>query len=157
MNSNKLDLAMTILKFALGFIGIAICIPLFFGANQTSTMAEQEAFREGVGMGLASFFTGLATILGVALVVAFFVVQLITNTKRTVLSIIGILVMLGLYFILTLAGTSDTNESLALGEKNLASDSTLASTSAGIYTVFVGLAVGLLVVVLGPLMGKYRK
>jgi hypothetical protein len=91
----------------------------------------------------------------VALVLLFFFVQLITNPKRTVISIFGILLFVGVYLVISLIGTVDTNETLAL--RNPVSLGVINTTSAGIYTILIGMFAGLLVVILGPLMGRYRK
>ena len=108
-------------------------------------------------MSLPTSFAGFIIFASVGLILFFFVVQLIKTPKKTALSIIGILVALVLYFILVLIGTSDTNESLALLEDVQVDQGTIASASAGLYIVIIGIIVALLVVVLGPLMGRYRK
>jgi hypothetical protein len=108
-------------------------------------------------MAFAISYTGFIFFLGVGIVILFFLVQLATNTKKTVKSIIGMIAALVVYLIFYVAGTSDTNESLNLAESVQVADSTIVSTTAGIYTVIVGFAVGILVWVLGPFMGRLRK
>jgi uncharacterized membrane protein len=122
-----------------------------------NTLEQQEAFRDGRSMSIATSFAGFIIFASVGLILFFFVVQLITNPKKTVLSIIGILVALVLYLILVLIGTSDTNESLALLEDVQVDQGTIVSSSAGLYTVIIGIIVALLAVVLGPFLGRYRK
>ena len=148
---------MNILKFGLVAVGVIACILVITGPNMEATLEEQEAFREGGSLGLAINYTMLIIIASVAVVLFFFVVQLITNTKRTVMSIIGILVALVLYLIFWAMGTSDTNESLNLLEDVQVEQGTIATTTAGLYTALVGLFVGLLVWFLSPLMGRMRK
>jgi len=155
MKSNKLDLAMTILKFGLVFIGVTLCLLIINGPNAEQPVAEQLAFRESGKLGAAISYSGILLFACVAIVVLFFVIQLITNTKRTVFSIIGIIVAFVIYFIISIAGTSDTNASLAL--RDPVASSTINSTSAGIYTVIIGLVISILVILLGPLMGRMRK
>lgn len=155
MKSNKLDLAMNVLKFGLVAIGVVLCLLIINGPNAEQTQMEIETFREGASLGAAISFSGLLLFLCVAVVVLFFIVQLITNTKKTVFSIIGIIVAFVLYFILSMVGTSDTNASLAL--RDPVADSTINSTSAGLYTVIIGLVISILVIVLGPFMGRMRK
>ena len=82
---------------------------------------------------------------------------MITNTKKTVYSIIGILVALVIYLIFWAAGTSDTNESLALLEDVQVEQGTIATTTAGLYTAIICLVIGVLAWILSPLMGKMRK
>ena len=148
---------MNILKFGLVAVGVIACILVITGPNMEATLEEQEAFREGGSLGLAINYTMLIIIASIAVVLFFFVLQLITNTKRTVMSIIGILVALVLYLIFWAIGTSDTNESLQLMEDVQVEQGTIATTTAGLYTALVGLFVGLLVWFLSPLMGRMRK
>ena len=155
MDTKKLNLFMSILKFGLVAIGVLLCLFLFGGPNMENTLEQQEVFRDGTSLSLATSFTGFIIFASIGLILIFFVVQLITNPKKTVMSIIGLLVALVLYLVLTMIGTSDTNESLALRDPvDLA---TIGSTSAGLYTVVIGIIVAMLVVVLGPFMGRLRK
>lgn len=73
------------------------------------------------------------------------------------MSIIGLIVALVVYLIAWAMGTADTNATLQLSETNQVGDGTLATTSAGIYTAIIGVVVALLVWILSPLMGRYRK
>lgn len=155
MKSNKLDLAMNVLKFGLVAIGVVLCLLIINGPNANALITEQEEFREGIKLGATISYSGILLFACTSLVVLFFVVQLITNTKRTIFSIIGIIVAFIIYFILSLIGTGDTSASLAL--KDEVSKSTISSTSAGLYTVIIGLVIAILVIVLGPFMGRMRK
>lgn len=155
MKSNKLDLAMNVLKFGLVAIGVILCLLIINGPNAEQPILEQETFREGASLGAAISYSGLLLFACAAIVVLFFVVQLITNTKRTVFSIIGIIVAFVIYFVISMMGTSDDNASLAL--RDPVSLSTINSTSAGLYTVIIGLVISVLVIVLGPFMGRMRK
>lgn len=155
MKSNKLDLAMNILKFGLVIIGVILCILVINGPNAEDPVLEQEAFREGGRLGAAISYTMIVMFACVGLVLLFFVMQLITNPKKTIMSIIGIVAALALYLVLSLFGSTDTWETLAL--RDPVSDSTIASTTAGIYTVVIGLVVAIVMIFLGPLMGKLRK
>jgi uncharacterized membrane protein len=156
MDTKKLNLYMSILKVGLAAIGAILCLFLFGGVSTEAPIAEQEAFRDGTSLGLAVSFTGFIIFASVGLILLFFVVQLITNPKKTVMSIIGLLAALVLYLIFTIMGTSDTNESLAL-IRNPVDLGTIASTTAGLYTVLTGVIVAFLAVILGPFLGRYRK
>lgn len=155
MKSNKIDLAMSVLKFGLGTIGVILCLLVILGPNANAPIIEQEEFREGVKLGATISYTGILLFACASLVVLFFVVQLITNTKKTVFSIIGIIVAFVIYFVLSMIGTGDTSETLAL--RNPVSNGTISSTTAGIFTVIIGLIISILVIVLGPFMGRMRK
>lgn len=155
MNTKKLDLIMSILKFGLIGIGVILCLFLFAGPNMEGTIEQQETFRDGSSLSLATSFTGFIIFASVGLILVFFVVQLISNPKKTFMSIVGIIAALVLYLILTMVGTGDDNASLAL--RDPVDLGTIASTMAGIYTVLIGIIVALAVVVLGPFMGRFRK
>lgn len=155
MDAKKLTLIMNVLKFGLVGLGVILCLTLFNGPNMESPLAEQADFREGASLGLATSYTGFIFFAGIGLILLFFVVQLISNPKKTIISIVGLLAALVLYFIISMGGTSDTNESLAL--RDPVSLETIASTTAGLWTAIIGVVAGLVLVLLGPLMGRYRK
>jgi amino acid transporter len=157
METKKLNLFMSILKIGLVAIGVILSLFIIGGPNMESTVEAQETFREGASMSLATSFTGFIIFASIGLILLFFVVQLITNPKKTVMSIIGLLVARVLYLIFLMIGTSDTNESLALLEDVQVAQGTIASSSAGLYTVISGVVIALLVAVFGPLFGRYRK
>ena len=123
-------------------------------------MAEEKVrdeFMESFSLGLAVNYTLYIILGGIAVILVFFLIQLITNTKKTALSIAGILAAGILYLIFKLMGTTDTNESLALAEKVQQDADVISTTTAGIYTGLFLLAIGALVWILGPLMGRLRK
>lgn len=155
MNSNKLNSIMNIVKFGLAFIGVIVCMLIISGPNGEQPMAEQAAFREGAKLGAAISYTGILMFACAAVIVLFFIVALISNTKRTIYSIIGIIVAFVIYFVITMMGTSDTNATLAL--RDPVSASTINTTSAGIYTIIIGLILSILAILLGPFMGRLRK
>lgn len=159
MDTKKLNMAMTILKFAIAVIGIIACIwVVVTSPGADGEELAQKDFAESAQMGLAINFTIITIVSAIALVLLFFAFQLATNTKKTVMSISGIVAAFVLYFILRLAGSSDTNESLQMSAKNLTDDATIAATTAGIWTVIIGIAVATLLALVGPfVLGKYRK
>ena len=108
-------------------------------------------------MNLITSFTGFIIFASIGLILLFFVLQLISNPKKTILSIIGLLAALVLYLFFLMIGTSDTNESLALLEDVQVAQGAIRSSSAGIYTVVLAVFVALMVAVFGPLLGRYRK
>ena len=157
MDTRKLNMFMNILKFGLVAVGVIAAFLVIGGPNMEVEEATRNEFRDGARMGMAINYTLLIIIASVVFVLFFFVMQLITNTKKTVMSIIGLIAALVVYLIFLAAGTSDTNASLQLQETQYVADSTLASTTAGLYTVIIGVVVGLLVWILSPLMGRFRK
>ncbi len=94
METKKLNLFMSILKIGLVAIGVILSLFIIGGPNMEGTVEAQETFREGASMSLATSFTGFIIFASVGLILVFFVIQLITNPKKTVMSIIGLLVAL---------------------------------------------------------------
>ncbi len=155
MKSKKVDLTLNLLKFVLGGIGVVLCMLIFNGPNGEDTLMNQVAFRESAKLSATINYTGIIIFVGAAIILLFFFVQLVSNPKKTIFSIIGIVIALAVYLLIRSMGTDDTNASLAL--RDPVSDSSINATSAGIYTIFVGLIVSALVIVLGPFMGRLRK
>jgi len=161
MENKKFDLAMTIIKFGIGGIGLIACLWVLFtspGGESKELVMVKEQFAESPQMGLAINYTIIIIAAALIGVVLFFVFQLVTNFKKTAMSIIGIIAALVLYLVLRVMGTTDTNESLNLVGDYATSDSTLSATTAGLWVVIIGISVGILLAILGPfILGKYRK
>lgn len=138
---------MNILKVVLVAIGVVSCLLLFNGPDINGDPKEVEDFRDGARLGFASVFTGFIVFLGIGLILFFFVVQLISNPKKTILSILGLIAALVIYLVFWAAGTSDTNETLQL--RHPVDQATITATSAGLWTTLVALAVGLLAIISG--------
>jgi len=151
MENKKMALGLNAVKILLAVLGFIACVLVIGGPNATgdTPVSEIEAFRDGGAMGFTMSLTGFVIIACLALVLIFFIVQLITNPKKTVLSIIGILVVMVLYFILTMAGTSDTMETLNPQISEPVSQGTIDSTSAGIMTVIIAIFAAIAVVIWG--------
>jgi len=156
MDAKKLTVGLNALKFSIAIVGVVLSLFLFNAPNVVAGTEAVETYRDGsVIFSSAIWFTIIIFFALCALVLLFFFVQLISNPKRTVISILGILIFLGIYLVISLMGTTDTNETLAL--RNQVSSGVINTTSAGIYTIIIGMFAGLLVVILGPFMGRYRK
>jgi hypothetical protein len=160
MDSKKLNLFMNIIKYGLVAIGVIACILVIGGPNAEAPLEDQDSFRDGGQLGMAINYTLLIILAGVGVVLAFFVMQLITNTKKTVMSIIGLIVALVVYLIFWAMGTSDTNESLLLAEDVQVEQGTIATTTAGLYTVIVAVLVAVLTAVFGrwrTILSSFKK
>ena len=157
MDDKKLNLIMTILKVALVVVGVIACFLVIMGPNADSPVKERDAFLASFNLALAINYTLYIVLGGAEIIVLFFLVVLVTNTKKTALSIVGILVALVVYLIFWGAGSSDTNESLMLSEKLATDAATIGTVTAGIYTAMVGIVLGGLVWILSPLVGRLRK
>lgn len=84
MNSNKLTLGLNIFRYVLGAIGILACILIIGGPNASGDVETSvvESFRDGARMSFAISYTGFIIIACVALVLIFFILQLISNPKE---------------------------------------------------------------------------
>jgi hypothetical protein len=155
MSAKNINLLLNIIKFGLGGLGVVLSMLLFYAPNVSAGTEAVEAYRDGAQMSYAIWFTFALMFLLLGIVLLFFFLELISRPKKTIIAILGIFVSLIVYFILIGIGTSDTTDTLLL--KNPVSQGVVDTTTAGVYTIMVGMAVGVLVIVLGPLMGRYRK
>lgn len=156
MDAKKLNIGLTALKFIVAIVGVVLSLFLFNAPNVEAGTEVVETYRDSdVVFSSAIWFTMITLIALIGLVLLFFVVQLITNPRKTIISIVGVLIFVIIYLIMNMAGTSDTNETLAL--RNPVDLSVISTTTAGIYTILIGMFAGILVIVLGPFMGRFRK
>ena len=156
MISNKnIPLFLNILKATLAGLGVLFCFLVIGGPNVNEKIEVVEAFRDSTKMDLAILYMIGLISAGVVLILLFFLIQLITQSKKTVMSIIGILAALIIYLIFYAAGTSDTSATLLL--KNPVSDGVVATTTAGLYTVGVALFAGIVAIVVFPIINFFKK
>jgi len=155
MDAKKTALLLNIIKFVLSGVGVLACILVINGPNTNAGSQVVEEFRDGFEMSFALLFTIAVIFACVAMIIAFFVIHFISQPKKTALSIMGILVSFVVYMVFYIGGTSDTSKSLLL--KNEVSDGVVLTTTAGIYTTFVALAVAVLVIILLPIYNRFKK
>ena len=155
MDAKKTALLLNTIKFVLSGVGVLACILVINGPNTNAGSQVVEEFRDGFEMSFAMLFTIAVIFACVAMIIAFFVLHFISQPKKTALSIMGILVSFVVYMVFYIAGTSDTSKSLLL--KNEVSDGVVLTTTAGLYTTFVALAVAVLVIILLPIYNRFKK
>ena len=156
MNATKLNLISRIFQYLFITIGVILSVfILISGPAATDGKEAVEKFRESTEMNVAIYFMLFILFAGSAMVIGFFVSQIIQSPKRTILSIIGIVISFVIYLIFYLLGTSDTTDTLAL--RNPVSDGVILTTTAGLYTIDFSLFMGLVVIIAGPFMGRLRK
>ena len=148
-------------KFILGFLGVSLCVWLV-GAEYPESGVKLDVIDTFVKDSPPSFsaldYVNLLIGAAVIAVIGFFIYQLIIRPKQTGLSILGLLVSASVFMVLYFAGSTDTVASLQLDpDKVNLGPNTIAVTTAGIYTIGICLFIGLMAIVLGPLMGRYRK
>ena len=144
-----------LVRFALVLVGVGSSFLLFNGPSVADGKAAVAEYRESGELGFVINYTMGLIILGISVILGFFVYSLILQPKKTIFSIFGLIVSLVVFFLIFSIGTSDTQESLALRMQTGQGSINLAS--AGIYTIGLCLLVGFLAIILGPLMGRYRK
>ena len=149
--SDNISKGTNIAKVAIAAIGVIACLFLFFGPNiNTDTKDVIEKFRDGNIMNFAVYFFITIFLLCVALVFFFFGTQLVSNPKKTLLSIIGIVVAFVVFFVIYLIGSADSETTLGLSQKGVsASSSAVNLTTAGIWTVLLSLIVAVGVIIAG--------
>jgi len=155
MDAKKTALLLNTIKFVLSGVGVLACILVINGPNTNAGSQVVEEFRDGFEMSFALLFAIAVIFACVAMIIAFFVIHFISQPKKTALSIMGILVSFVVYMVFYIGGTSDTSKSLLL--KNEVSDGVVLTTTAGIYTTFVALAVAVLVIILLPIYNRFKK
>jgi len=156
MNAKKLNVISQILKYLFIVIGVILSVWLWIsGPAVTEGKDAIEKFSESLQMNAAIYLMLFILITGGVMVLVFFLFQIIQSPKRTILSIIGIVISLVIYMIFYLLGTTDTTDTLAL--RNPVSDGVVLTTTAGLYTISVTLFVGFVVIIAGPFMGRLRK
>jgi len=158
---DNINQILNISKFVLGLLGVSLCIWLV-ASDYPESGAPLEVIDAFVGDSPASFsaISYVNILIGAALitVIGFFIYQLIIRPKKTGLSILGLLISATVFLLLFFIGSSDTIESLQLDpDKVNVGANTIAITSAGLYTVGICLLIGVLAIVLGPFMGRYRR
>ena len=155
MNATKLNLISRIFQYLSIAIGVILSVLILISGPVTDGKEALEKFRESAEMNAAIYFMLFILFAGGAMVIGFFIFQIIQSPKRTILSIIGIVISLVVYMIFYLLGTTDTTDTLAL--RNPVSDGVVLTTTAGLYTIGVTLLVGFVVIIAGPFMGRLRK
>jgi len=136
-------------------VGVLACILVINGPNTNAGSQVVEEFRDGFEMSFAILFTIAVIIACVAMIIIFFIIHFISQPKKTTLSIMGILVSFVVYMVFYIGGTSDTSKSLLL--KNEVSDGVVLTTTAGIYVIFVALAVAILAIIVLPIYNRFKK
>ncbi|MCE2682962.1 MAG: hypothetical protein LW704_08420, partial [Cryomorphaceae bacterium] len=104
MSAKKINLLMSIIKFGLGGIGVVLSVLLFFAPNVSEGTEVVEAYREGPQMSYAIWYTIILMLALLGIVVVFFLLQIVTDTKKTIIAIAGIMVSVVIYLICLSAG-----------------------------------------------------
>jgi len=158
---DNINQILNISKFVLGLLGVSLCIWLV-ASDYPESGAPLEEIDAFVKDSPASFsaISYVNILIGAALitVIGFFLYQLIIRPKKTGLSILGLLISATVFLLLFFIGSPDTIDSLQLDpDKVNVGANTIAITSAGLYTIGICLLIGVLAIILGPFMGRYRR
>lgn len=136
-------------------LGLSVMFSGVHVENSPETVVQE--FRDGGLLTSTTMFSFVVIGLCAFLVLAFFVVLLVTQPKKAIKSILGIILVGVLFVILNAIGTTDTNESLRLAEDVQVEQSVLNSSTAGIWTAAITLFVGIAAILLGPVINLVRK
>ena len=79
MDDKKLRMIMTILKVVLVVIGVVACFMVILGPNGNAEVDVREEFENSFSLGLAINYTLYIILGGIAVILVFFLIQLITN------------------------------------------------------------------------------
>jgi hypothetical protein len=139
MNEKKMNLIGNVIKLSLIAIGVILSLLIISGPNVNAGKEAVETFRDGFKLSAAMNFILIILAICILIIVAFYVLLLITDFKKAIKSMIGVILFAVLYFILSMIGSSDTSETLAL--RNPVADATIDSTHAGLVCVIIGLGV----------------
>jgi uncharacterized membrane protein len=156
MSAKFLNVISQIFKYLFTVTGFVLSVWIMISGPAVTEGKDAIAkFSESLQMNAAIYLMLFILLAAGAMVIGFFVSQIIQSPKKTILSIIGILISFVVYLIFYLIGTSDTTDTLAL--RNPVSDGVIFTTTAGLYTIGILLFVGLVVIIAGPFMGRLRK
>lgn len=158
MNNHKVNLILNVTRIALIVIGVIATLMVISGRpEEGAEKAAVEAFRDGGTMSFTMGFALAIIIASVAAVLLFFLLQLVTDSKRTITSILPLLIALVFYLILSLVGSGDTWQTIGLKSAEVADQGTISGVTAGIWTVMIGLVVSVLAILFTRLIGSLRK
>jgi hypothetical protein len=147
MNEKKINLISTSIKFVLIALGVVLSLLVIGGPNVNAGTEAVENFRDGTALSSAMMFTLVILFACAAVIVIFYILLLITDFKKAIKSMVGVLAFGALFIILNIIGSADTSATLAL--RHPVVDATIDSTHAGIVCVIIGLIVALLTIIWG--------
>ena len=99
MKEEKMNLILTITRYALVLIGVGLSVMLFSGPTVADGKAAMTEFRESGSMS-AIYYTLFIIVTAVVAVLGLFMYQIAMQPKKTLLSIVGIVVAFVLYFVM---------------------------------------------------------
>ena len=100
MNAKNLNVISQILKYIFILIGCILSVWIIIsGPAVTEGKDAIEKFSESLQMNAAIYFMLFILLTGGVMVLGFFIFQIIQSPKRTILSIIGIVISLIIYMI----------------------------------------------------------
>lgn len=156
MNSSNKTTILNILKVVLGVLGalfVVLAVLSLPADLKSQTVEAQQAAMQNGKLGLMTGFTIFIVILGAVLILGFFLFGLITDTKKTLRAVLGYAIA-GVAFLLFYLVAKGTMTPIAF--KDGVSTSTLKATEAGLYLTIFMVAVGFILMLVGPLF-KYIK
>jgi hypothetical protein len=157
MTSINKSMTLNILKIVLSVLGalfVVLAVVELPADLKSLTVEDQEAAMNNGKLGLMTTFTLFIVILGAILILGFFLVGLITDTKKTLKAVLGY-ALAGVAFLLFYAMAKGTVTPVAV--KDGIAASTLKATEAGLYLTIFMVIVGFALMLVGPLFRYIKK
>lgn len=148
---------LNILKIALGVLGalfVVLAVAELPSDFKALTVEERDATIINPKLVMMTNFTLFVILLGLILIVGFFLFGMVTNPKKTIKSVLGYLAS-GLAFFVFYAMAKGTPTEAS--EKFDIAQSTIKATEAGLYLTIVMVVIGFALMLLGPLFRYIKK
>jgi len=156
MDSTKKSTLLNVLKIILAVVGAFFVVLAMFNLPadlKSLTLEDQNGAMNSGYLNLMTNFTIFIVILGAVLILAFFAYGLITDTKKSLKSVLGY-ALSGVGFLLFYVIAKGT--ATPFSQKEGIATSTLKATEAGIYLTIAMVLVGFFLMLVGGLF-KYIK
>ena len=156
MGNEKIGTILNIVKFVLAILGVVLVAWVIGsdpGAFNDLTMEQKEEFLNGAPMSGSINYALAIILIGVALILGFFVYSLMLDAKKAIKSVIGYVAAAILFFIFyAVAG----GEMTPVAMKDGIDVSTIKASEAGLYLGILAIALGFLAMLISPLF-RYLK
>lgn len=156
MGNDKLRTILNIVKFALALLGVVLVgwvIASDPGSVSELTVDQKEAFIDSASMSGSMNYALGVIVIGVILILGFFVYNLILDPRKALKSVIGYAIAAVVFFIFYMfVGGASTPTS----EKFGVDVGTIKASEAGLYVALFAIAIGFLAMLVSPLF-RYLK
>jgi len=156
MGNDKMVTILNIIKFVLAILGVVLVgwvIKSDPGSVSELTVDEKEAFiASGSMSGSMNYALGVILV-GIILILGFFVYNLILDTKKALKSVVGYAIAAIAFFVIYMFVGG---ESTPTSEKFGVDVGTIKASEAGLYLALIAIALGFIAMLVSPLF-RYLK